>query len=117
VEDRNLKRSIALCILGSIAKPQVQMYPRKFISFVLIVAVAAVVLIFPALAQVSTTPPSLAIQCQSFERQPNGMWKIIQPVTIVSQGATISLGPGAAFGPGVIFAGINLYELLERQCR
>jgi hypothetical protein len=86
-------------------------YSRPGVLALLILAAA----IGPTKAQLSLPP---TVPCQAFQRTPEGMWRVVQPVTIASpQGASVSLGPGAAFGPGVSFAGINLWQLLEQQCR
>jgi hypothetical protein len=78
------------------------------------VMAATVIAAVPASAQLM--PQASGVPCDAFQRLPNGMWQITKPVTFGNPGASVSMGPGAAIGPGVIIAGIRLWDLLEQQC-
>jgi hypothetical protein len=64
-------------------------------------------------AQAQTVP------CDAFQRNPNGTWSPTRQITITlpNNSGQISLGPGVSFGSGVRFGGIDLYSLLEQNCR
>ena len=49
----------------------------------------------------------------SFQRQPNGMWACVRPVTIKGPSGEISIGPGMSFSRGVAFMGIDLAAMLD----
>jgi len=69
------------------------------------------------LTQPPLAPPQQSVPCDAFHKNDNGTWSPTRQVTITSQNGSISLSPGVSFGPGVQFAGINLYVLLEQNCR
>ena len=72
-----------------------------------------------AAAQQSQQPqPAPSIPCDAFQKEPNGLWSPTRQVTISSPDGSmkISIGPGASFGPGVRFAGLDLYTMLEQNC-
>ena len=48
-----------------------------------------------------------------FQRQPNGAWACVKPTQISGPNGSVSIGPGASFGRGVQFMGINLAEELD----
>jgi len=63
--------------------------------------------------------PQQTVPCESFHKNDNGSWSPTRQVTITSPDGSmrVTLGPGASFGSGVRFAGIDLYTLLEQNCR
>jgi len=70
-----------------------------------------------AVTQEHPPPPASSVSCDAFRRNDNGMWSLTREITITTNSGSISLGPGASFGPGVRFLGIDLYSLLEQYCR
>jgi hypothetical protein len=51
--------------------------------------------------------------CGDFSPAGNGMWHSNGPIVIRN---TITIGPSAAFGEGVSFAGIDLAKWLNEKC-
>jgi hypothetical protein len=68
-------------------------------------------------AQPLPLAPQSSVPCDAFHKNENGTWSPTRQVTITSPNGSISIGPGVSFGSGVQFAGINLYVLLEQNCR
>lgn len=52
-----------------------------------------------------------------FQKQPNGMWAVIKPVSIQGPNGSVGMGPGMSFGPGVAMMGIDMYAKLEAAAR
>lgn len=48
-----------------------------------------------------------------FQRNPDGSWSAIRPITIGNQNGSIGVGPGMSFSRGVSFMGVNLAEELD----
>jgi len=69
-------------------------------------------------AQLLQSPPQTqTVPCDAFQKNPNGTWSPTRQVTItLTNGGSISIGPGVSFGSGVQFAGIDLYSLLQQNC-
>jgi len=65
--------------------------------------------------------PQPSVQCDAFQKTPDGMWRATKPAKITTPtptGRIISVvGRGATFGPGVKSEGLDLYSTLEQQCR
>ena len=59
----------------------------------------------------------LEIPCEAFKKNPNGSWTCIKPVTIKGPKGEIGIGVGMTFTRGVSFMGINLAELLDKDCK
>jgi hypothetical protein len=58
--------------------------------------------------------PMVPLTCGDFQRNPNGSWSPLHPVTV--NGVTMG-GPGVAFTEGVSFGGVDLAATLNKQCR
>jgi hypothetical protein len=72
---------------------------------------------FTALCLLGLTPlvahaQSRQLTCADFVRNANGSWSPLVPVTI----GGVTMGPGVAFTPGVMFSGVDLAALLEKNC-
>lgn len=53
------------------------------------------------------------LSCLDFQRNPNGSWSPLKPVSI----GGVQMTPGVQFTPGVSFSGIDLAAELNRQCK
>jgi hypothetical protein len=81
-----------------------------------------VLLTWPALAE--TAPPAAApapvldIPCDGFARNPDGSWTPTRDVNIPDPGGggVVTVGSAVSFRPGVPFRGLDLADVLERQC-
>lgn len=56
------------------------------------------------------------IPCDAFQKNPDGSWTCIKPVTISGPTGQIQIGPGMTFNRGVQFMGVDLAELLDKYC-
>lgn len=51
---------------------------------------------------------------QAFERQPNGSWTCIAPVTIATASGTVHAEPGMSFAYGSTLGDLDVAEYLEQ---
>ncbi|WP_375461701.1 hypothetical protein [uncultured Enterovirga sp.] len=51
---------------------------------------------------------------QAFERQPDGSWRCIEAVSIVTPDGTLSVEPGMTFTFGKMFEHLDVAEYLEQ---
>jgi hypothetical protein len=65
---------------------------------------------------ISTGANAQGFPCQAFQMQPNGMLAVIQSVTMKGPNGQITVNPGASFGPGSLWMGVNLYALYQQNC-
>jgi hypothetical protein len=72
-------------------------------------------LVTAASAQVSQPQPLLP--CDAFVKHANGCWSPTRQVTINASAGNGSINPGMTFCTGTLFMGLNLPEMLNRQCR
>ena len=82
-------------------------------AFRLSLIVASVVLLStgPGLAQ------SVAVPCSAFSRNGAGEWKVLAPVMLHIDGRLLGPIVGSSFEPGTMTNGIDLSEVLDRECR
>ena len=66
----------------------------------------------PAIAQDSSKAP-----CSSFQKLPDGNWKVLRPVKIEHATSSVMLGAGMTIGPGTNAVGVNLYYALQKNCK
>jgi hypothetical protein len=69
-------------------------------------------------------PPSVAASpnygnapCESFQKLPEGPWRVIRGVNVNHHGASVALTPGTVVVPGTAVAGADIYAALEKACR
>ncbi|MFC1926853.1 hypothetical protein ACFLWV_03795 [Chloroflexota bacterium] len=58
----------------------------------------------------------LNIPCEAFQKNPDGSWSCVRPVTISGPSGQIQIGPGMSFNRGVLFMGVDLATLLDENC-
>jgi hypothetical protein len=56
------------------------------------------------------------MSCADFEPLTNGMWRPTHPITIRGPNGQASMDPGASFGTGASFMGVNLAAMLDANC-
>jgi len=58
-----------------------------------------------------------SLPCDAFVRNVNGCWSPTRQVTISNAGGeNVLVSPGVTFCQGVSFLGLNLAEMLHKQC-
>jgi hypothetical protein len=77
----------------------------------IVVACAVILGIAPALAETGKAP------CASFQRLPDGKWKVLRPVKIEHASASVMLSAGVTIGPGTKAAGVDIYAALQKSCQ
>jgi hypothetical protein len=60
---------------------------------------------------ISTSAHAQGFPCQAFQMQSNGMLAVVQSVTMTGPNGQITVNPGASFGPGTLWMGVDLYGL------
>jgi hypothetical protein len=68
----------------------------------------------PVLAQGSL--PDGPVACDAFQRSPNGSWTVLRPATISPNGVQLNLVPGETFAKNQFRQGIEVTNLLDRNC-
>src|SRR6202166_713839 len=72
------------------------------------------------LTSAAGTPPQEVLpspfRCSDFRHNSYGSWSPLRPITIRTGDTTATLAPGASFGTGATFAGVDLAGVLNRQC-
>jgi hypothetical protein len=56
------------------------------------------------------------IACQDFQRGANGTWTVVRATTIAPKGKAISLSPGQSFAKNQWVDGIEVTNVLDRNC-
>ena len=56
------------------------------------------------------------VACQDFQRGRNGSWTVLHPTTIEPQGVVMKLAPGQTFGKNQFVDGIEVTNVLDRNC-
>ena len=54
--------------------------------------------------------------CGSFQKMPDGKYKVVYPVKIESKKITTMIGPGTTIGPGTHIGGVDIYAALKQSC-
>jgi hypothetical protein len=54
--------------------------------------------------------------CGSFQKLPDGKWKVISPVKIETDKGSGMLSPGKLINPGMLLAGVDIFAALQRSC-
>ena len=54
--------------------------------------------------------------CGSFQKQPDGKWKVVLPVKIETDQGSGMLSPGTIIAPGRQVAGVDIFAALQRSC-
>ncbi|HYZ39665.1 MAG TPA: hypothetical protein VE687_03460 [Stellaceae bacterium] len=60
--------------------------------------------------------PDGPIACDAFQRGPNGSWTVLQPATISPNGVSLNLVPGETFAENQFLGGIEVTNVLDRNC-
>lgn len=76
-----------------------------------VVACAVTLGIAPAIAQNGKAP------CASFQRLPDGKWKVLRPVKLERASASVMLSAGVTIGPGTKAVGVDIYAALQKSCQ
>ena len=81
-------------------------------QLVLFIALAgAMILGIPrAIAQTAKAP------CASFQKLPEGKWRVLRPVKIEHGSASVMLSAGMTIGPGTKAVGVDIYAALQKSC-
>jgi hypothetical protein len=77
----------------------------------IVVACSVILGIAPALAETGKAP------CASFQRLPDGKWKVLRPVKIEHASAGVMLSAGMTIGPGTKAVGVDIYAALQKSCQ
>jgi hypothetical protein len=77
----------------------------------IVVACSVILGIAPALAETGKAP------CASFQRLPDGKWKVLRPVKIEHASASVMLSAGMTIGPGTKAVGVDIYAALQKSCQ
>jgi hypothetical protein len=67
--------------------------------------------IVPAVAQTGKAP------CASFQKLPDGKWKVLRAVKIEHASASVMLSAGMMIGPGTKALGVDIYAALQKSCQ
>jgi hypothetical protein len=78
-----------------------------------ILALLAAVL---ALAQQAVAAPAAKVPCSSFQKLPDGKWKVLRAVKIQNGQVSVVLNPGSPISPGARVTGVDIYAALEASC-
>jgi hypothetical protein len=54
--------------------------------------------------------------CGSFQKLPDGKWKVVSPVKIETDKGSGMLSPGKTINPGTNVAGVDIFAALQRSC-
>ena len=60
--------------------------------------------------------PDGPIVCGDFQRGADGVWTVLQPTTIQSQGVAMNVTPGQTFAKNQWVGGIEITTVLDRNC-
>ncbi len=55
--------------------------------------------------------------CSSFQKLPDGNWKVLRPVKIENASSSVMLSAGMIIGAGTNALGVNLYNALQKNCK
>ncbi|MFC2036287.1 hypothetical protein ACFLUJ_09270 [Chloroflexota bacterium] len=58
-----------------------------------------------------------AIPCESFKKRPDGVWVCEKTVTLKGPSGDVVIHPGQTFRPERLLNGLNIAELLEKNCK
>jgi hypothetical protein len=73
--------------------------------------------IFGLLASIPSLAQSLPLPCSAFAHNADGGWKVLAPVMLEIEGRILGPIVGTTFRPGIMANGINMTEVLDRECR
>jgi hypothetical protein len=83
---------------------------NKHLVLSFIAAGAVMAALGSAIAQTGKAP------CASFQKLPEGKWKVISPVKIEHASTSVMLSTGMTIGPGTKAAGVDIYAALQKSC-
>ena len=67
----------------------------------------------PATAAITTTTTA---PCHSFQKLPDGKWKVLNGINIEHGHTKTMLRPGIVINIGMSVSGVDLYAALEKNC-
>jgi len=72
-----------------------------------------------AFALLATTAPALAqdLSCQDFQHNEDGSWSPLKPLSVGGPNGPVKISPAVRFRAGVLFFGVDLGSILDKQCR
>ena len=81
------------------------------IKLITVLVVFALTVLAPHLGYAEDKAP-----CGSFQKQPDGKWKVVSPVKIETDKGSGMLSPGTIIAPGRQIAGVDIFAALQRSC-
>ena len=80
--------------------------------FVAMAAMAMAVACFGTGAHAQNTNP----MCDAFVKNADGSWSAVREYSVPAAGRTYNIRAGSHFRPGAAFAGLDMVELLDKEC-
>jgi hypothetical protein len=110
----NLLPSFIFGIAGTMKTPsrRSNLLPRSVVYFLGAVFIGLAIAA-PATAATTTTTTA---PCRSFEKLPDGKWKVINGINIEHGQTKTMLRPGTVVNIGMSVSGVDLYAALEKNC-
>lgn len=68
-----------------------------------------------ALAHQAIAAPA-KVPCSSFQKLPDGKWKVLRAIKIQNGQVSVMLNPGTPISPGARVTGVDIYAALEASC-
>jgi hypothetical protein len=79
-------------------------------------AISALLASSLALAPQAMAAPAAKVPCGSFQKLPDGKWKVVRTVKIQNGQVSVVLNPGSPISPGARVTGVDIYAALEASC-
>jgi hypothetical protein len=80
-------------------------------------AISALLASALALAHQAIAAPAAKVPCGSFQKLPDGKWKVLRAVKIQNGQVSVMLNPGSPISPGARVTGVDIYAALEASCQ
>jgi len=81
------------------------------IKSITVLAAVALTILAPRVGYAEDKAP-----CGSFQKLPDGKWKVVSPVKIETDKGSGMLSAGKTIAPGTQVAGVDLFAALQRSC-
>jgi hypothetical protein len=81
------------------------------------VAISALAAFLLALLLLAVPAQAAKAPCASFQKQPDGKWKVLRTVKIQNGQVSVVLSPGTPISPGAHVTGVDIYSALQASCQ
>jgi len=80
-------------------------------------AISALAAFSLALSPLAVPALAASAPCGSFQKQPDGKWKVMRTVKLQNGQVSVVLSPGTPISPGAHVTGVDIYAALQASCQ